>query len=118
MADSGIKTCSDCAASVFPEHISSGRAGFHDGKLLCAVCYEEKMEELGEAEEPEEALTLVGSNDLAEPTDGASKIQRTGELGGIGAARSVEVDDSKLHRQIRDTGQVALLCRTFHSKMN
>lgn len=118
MADSGIKTCSDCAANVYPEHISSGRAGFHDGKLLCAVCLEEKMEELGANEEPEEALTLVGSEDSTEPTDGMAKIQRTGEKGGIGAARSMEADDSKLHRKVRDTGQGATRCRTFHSKLN
>ncbi len=117
MAESGIKSCSDCAANVYPEHISSGRAGFHDGKLLCAVCLEEKMEELG-ADEGEETLALVGSEDPTTPGDGMAKIQRTGEKGGIGAAKSMEADDSKLHREVRDTGQGATRCRTFHAKLN
>ncbi len=41
MADTEVKSCGECGASVYPEHISDQKAGFWGGKLLCVHCFAE-----------------------------------------------------------------------------
>lgn len=41
MADTEVKSCDECGASVYPEHISDQKAGFWGGKLLCVHCFTE-----------------------------------------------------------------------------
>ncbi len=41
MADTEVKSCDECGASVYPEHISDQKAGFWGGKLLCVHCFAE-----------------------------------------------------------------------------
>ena len=37
MADEVIKTCDECGAAVYPDHLESGQAGYVDDKLLCPI---------------------------------------------------------------------------------
>ncbi len=41
MADTQVKSCEECGASVYPEHVSSGKAGLWGGKLCCVHCLAE-----------------------------------------------------------------------------
>jgi hypothetical protein len=41
MADTQVKSCEECGASVYPEHISAGKAGLWGGKLCCVHCLAE-----------------------------------------------------------------------------
>ncbi len=41
MADTQVKSCEECGASVYPEHVSAGKAGLWGGKLCCVHCLAE-----------------------------------------------------------------------------
>ncbi len=41
MADTQVKSCEECGASVYPEHINAGKAGLWGGKLCCVHCLAE-----------------------------------------------------------------------------
>ncbi len=36
-----IKTCDECGAAVYPDHLEKGTAGMVNEKLLCPICYRE-----------------------------------------------------------------------------
>ncbi len=39
MADTEVKSCEECGANIYPEHVRTHKAGVWGGKLLCAMCY-------------------------------------------------------------------------------
>ncbi len=41
MADTQVKSCEECGASVYPEHVNAGKAGLWGGKLCCVHCLAE-----------------------------------------------------------------------------
>jgi len=41
MADTDVRVCHECGASVYPEHIESNKAGIWSGNLYCIQCYSE-----------------------------------------------------------------------------
>ena len=45
MAESDVKSCEECAASVYPEHIEAHKAGYWGGKLLCVHCFARRQHE-------------------------------------------------------------------------
>lgn len=57
MADIEVKSCGECGASVYPEHISDQKAGFWRGKLLCVHCFAEHRS----------AQVTIGADDFASP---------------------------------------------------
>ena len=130
MAVASIKTCEECGANIYPEHITKQLAGLHAGKLLCPICYQEKVRaESGGAggkngsQSADDELAPVSLADEDESaatpaTQRSSKIRMSGTGSMIGAARGGSVDDSKLTRGLRNTEQGATRCRTFHAKLN
>ncbi len=58
MADTEVKTCDECGASVYPEHIGAQKAGYWGGKLFCVHCFAEHRS----------AQITIGADDLAGPT--------------------------------------------------
>ena len=36
-----IKTCDECGAAIYPDHLEKGTAGMVNEKLLCPVCFRE-----------------------------------------------------------------------------
>ena len=120
MANEEIKTCQECGATIYPEHIESGRAGLWSGKLMCPVCLNDKKSEsavaagtLG-AEDESESISLVDEKEM-EGSDGTRVIQAMG-AGGLG--EQAKHDDSKYGRKLNKTGQGATRVRIFHTKMN
>ena len=137
MAEVSIKQCQECGANVYPEHIQSGQAGLHAGKLLCTICYQDKLESDSDApvsaavggasrsarqEKADDlspvALSDEGGSGQEFSGERSSKIHTGAGRSGIGSAQSAAVDDSRLERALRDTGRGATRCRTFHSKLN
>jgi hypothetical protein len=41
VADTQVKSCEECGASVYPEHVNAGKAGTWGGKLCCVHCLAE-----------------------------------------------------------------------------
>jgi len=112
-AQEELKACSDCGATVYPEHLEAGRASYWAGQLLCAVCLNKRKSAPPPEEKPatdEEPLSLVADSELEE--SGRRVIQ---------AFRSAEhqtVDENKLARPLNKTGAGATRMKLFHTKMS
>ncbi len=116
-AEEIIKTCDECGAAVYPDHLESGSAGMVDERLLCPVCYREANQEHDEADEP---IALVDEADLDpvsenEPPEVKPKIKAFGEDSVFG--QLLDHDESKYQRPLSANGRGAIRCRTFHAKM-
>jgi hypothetical protein len=125
MAVATTKTCEECGANIYPEHITKELAGLHAGKLLCPICYQEKVKPAsgdtngsGAAAAAELPTVSLSNEDSPATPRRSSKIRMSGGSGTIGAAQGASVDDSKLTRALRDTERGATRCRTFHAKLN
>lgn len=104
-----LKTCQGCGATVYPEHISSGKAGYWQGKLYCPICMEEaKSSTTSAAAEEEEPIQLIDEEEMS----GESKIKS------LAAEKTSVFDESKLKRPLNKTGMGATRLRIFHSKMS
>jgi len=124
MADEEVKSCQVCGASIYPEHLQRGQAGFWAGELLCAVCMEEKRNDAAKedtaVEEPavsdtgrDEPLTLVDEEDLAK--SGRKMIRAFGADTTVG---QIVHDDARFQRALNTTGRGATRVRVFHTKLN
>jgi len=115
MAEEELKSCEVCGATIYPEHISSGKAAFLAGQLMCPVCLNEKKSaassEPSADQQAEERVALVDEGEL----DSSRVIQAIG-AGGMAAVGAF--DDSKLTRALNKTEQGATRVRVFHTKMN
>ncbi len=68
MADTQVKSCEECGASVYPEHVSAGKAGLWGGKLCCVHCLAEHRSSqvtIG----PEQVADPVATQPAAPPAD-------------------------------------------------
>jgi predicted nucleic acid-binding Zn-ribbon protein len=131
--DEVVKSCEQCGATIYPEHITTGRAMIVGGKLLCPICLGEKKGKTAagatairpavqEAAKPavtqaqpasasgDETLSLVDEKDVE--TSGR-KIEALGSK-----AKQAIVDETKLHRELQRTGTGATRIKIFHAKMN
>ena len=118
MADEVIKTCDECGAAVYPDHLESGRAGYVDDNLLCPICYRERQTSADEPDEADEPLALIDDAEMkAEATEqGPPKIKAFSDdsvLAQVGV-----YDESRFKRPPNYTGRGAVRCRTFHCKMS
>jgi len=121
-----VKSCEQCGATIYPEHITTGRAMIVNGKLLCPICLGEKKGKTAAGtsaipsaarEKPkptvvseEETLSLVDEKDVE---SAGRKIEALGSK-----EKHKIVDESKLHRELHRTGTGATRVKIFHSKMN
>ena len=55
MADTEVKPCDGCGASVYPEHIGAQKAGYWRGQLFCVHCFAEHRQ----------AQITIGPDDFA-----------------------------------------------------
>ncbi len=132
MSDDGVKTCQECGASIYEEHLERGKAGFWAGKMLCPVCLSEKRRaepttpqaspapagpESANEEEDIESIALV-TEEEAEVEEGQSP-QITAFGGGIQTSAAVHAShDKKYHRPLNLSTTGATRCRTFHAKLS
>ena len=124
MAVASIKTCEECGANVYPEHISKQIAGLHDGKLLCPICYQEKRRaESGEADgkngggsgDDEFAPVSLADDDGSTATSQrSSKIRMSGGGSAIGSSLGATVDDSQCGFRVYPLEATQLRCRARH----
>ncbi len=113
MADEqDLKFCQACGATIYPEHIEGGKAGYWQGQLLCPVCLNEKKNETASAEaisEEDEPITLV---DEEEFETSHRKIES------FAKKKTTEFDESKLKRPLNKNGTGATRFKIFHSKIS
>lgn len=117
--DQEVKSCQSCGASVYPEHLERGQAGYSGGQLLCSVCLGESKSQAQSdqgqtemAEGDDDSLSLVDEEEL----EGSGRKVITA-FGGDQAAKGV-ADESKLIRSLNKTGQGATRFRLFHTKLS
>lgn len=116
-----LQTCSECGATVYPEHIDAHTAGLWKGSLLCPHCMAEKKrltqpaaaEELAEPDVPR--ISLVDDDEQGARTRPA--IRTFAAAGGITMHQAAEAAVS-YRRPLQPDSPYALRCRTFHSKLN
>jgi hypothetical protein len=112
-----IKTCDECGAAVYPDHIEHGRAGKIDGKLLCPICYREHSKK-GQAPEADEPIALIDEGEMPaaeEEAEAKPRITAFGEDSVFG--QMIMYDESKFARPLNTSGRGAVRCRTFHTKL-
>ena len=108
-----LKSCEICGATIYPEHIHSGRAAIVDEKLLCPICVNEKKSESQaplSAADGDQGVALVDDSEMEKSE---RKVIRA--FGGVGG---VKVDETKLSRSLQKTGAGATRIKIFHTKMN
>lgn len=128
-----IQACGQCGASVYPEHIESGKAEEIDGVLRCPFCVEEYREthHVDEVRYEGQATILApGEGEHLTPikfddspdseASGASRttLRTIGGGGETFAGSEALYDDSTLKRPPITDGPGATRCRTFHAKLN
>lgn len=114
MSDDPVKSCEGCGASIYPEHIDTGIAGYHGGQLLCPHCLKEKKS--GPSEEGNEIdLSPVAVD--ASPSSGKTTVSSFSGDSLAGASHG-PADESKYQHPPDPNSPNASRCRTFHSKLN
>ena len=122
-----IKTCAECGASVYPEHIESGKAAVIDDRLRCPHCLTDYKESHHTDESRFDGQTTMRApGEGADFTpisvdDDASPSQST-VLRAIGGDTLIggeaQLDESDLKRPLITDGTGATRSRTFHAKLN
>jgi len=114
-----IKTCQECGASVYPEHVNSRKAGLWAGKLLCPVCYQKHQSGVEPASKPPQEPELESIAMVADSEISSIEQPGIGSLGGeVGSAAAGQNPDANLHRSLAKDANGATRCRTFHAKLN
>ena len=128
MPETRVSACQSCGASIYPEHMDAGIAGYLGGKLLCPHCYADQQKAkdstgapLSIAAEDEELSPIAfPDEDASEGTQGVATSSSSiygfsaDTLGGGKALR----DESKYNRRLEPNAPAATRCRTFHAKLN
>lgn len=114
MNNEDVSVCEECGASVYKEHIESGIAGRHNGKLLCSHCMAENEGEGGDLDDMA-PIEFDDSDDDAGTTDMSSTRIHTA----TGAEREGGAkDDSEYSRPLNPNGTGASRCRMFHCRIS
>ncbi len=121
MVDDGSRVCQSCGASIYTEHLDTGIAGYHGGKLLCPHCLEEAEAAAdvtsgggGSSPTDLEVISLVDDEPAPRRGKGESQIRSFASESQVGAA----YDDEGLDREVDPRSPTATRCRTFHAKLN
>jgi len=116
--------CQVCGASVYPEHIESGKARYDGGKLLCPHCVaDEEKKKKKETAFPGDDIDLSpisfdepDPNDMSESKADLSESRIHGfsddKFGSSGW------DESKFKRKVDPNATGAARCRIFHAKLS
>lgn len=113
MADEELKSCGICGATIYPEHLASGRAAVLKGQLLCPACLNDKKSETNSPPmtiDGEPAVALIDEQELEK--SGRKVIKA---FGGVSAQKA---DESLFQRALQKTGTGATRVKIFHTKMN
>jgi len=119
MVDEGTRSCQQCGASIYAEHLDTGIAGYHGGKLLCPHCLEEAEAQAdltsgGAVEEDVEVISLADEETATSHEKGETQIRSFGSESQVGGT----FDEAGLERRADAKAVTATRCRTFHTKLN
>jgi len=118
MADEGedLRTCEECGATIYPEHIKKGMAEPWEGRLLCVHCLKDKRAGNGGAE-ADVHLAAEAGGELSVAYDKKPTAIRSfgGRPGGM--AEAAAVNDAHLRRELLRDVPNATRCRVFHCKL-
>lgn len=127
MSSSEIESCDACGASIYPEHLTSGKAGLANGKLLCPHCLAEhrqtqhadevRIEGGSTMKAPGEGEELETVQIIEDDGDGTTSIRAIGSETLAESAASA-VGDGHFQRPMNPDSPAATRCRTFHAKLN
>ena len=121
MVDDDLKTCESCNASIYPEHVDSGIAGYHGGQLLCPHCLSEQQAVADASGAPVDKpeLAAIAVDEEATPEDlGSTAIHGFSGGDSLAGAGFGADDESKFKRRLDPRSPHATRSRTFHSKLN
>lgn len=131
MADQeeALKTCEECGATIYPEHLLSGKAELYGDRLLCVHCLRDQRAGAGSAAPPTAAVDDDAPVVLTDDDTGSSAA--LGMAGGleydkkptairtIGGGASVgQVAEHERRRKLLVDSPNATRCRTFHCKLS
>ncbi len=119
MAGDGTRVCQGCGATIYSEHLDTGIAGYHGGKLMCPHCLEEAASAAdrtasGADTDDLEVISLADEDPAASSKGGGAQIKAFGSESHIGAT----FDDLNVERPLNPDASAATRCRTFHAKLN
>jgi hypothetical protein len=112
-----LKTCDECGATIYPEHLQKHAAELYDDRLLCPHCLKEYKEaaeparELGVGDAP---IALVAEDDVDVSKPSAS-IRAFGA--GVGTTGTAATAEREWRRSLLSDSRNARRCRTFHCKL-
>lgn len=114
-----IKTCDECGAAVYPDHLEKGTAGMVNEKLLCPICYREYNKTNVSAHDDAEAtIALVEDEAIEAQMENEPKPQIKAFADDSVFGQMVDHDESKYKRPLNTSGRGAIRCRTFHTKLS
>ncbi len=120
MGDEDFKTCTGCSATIYPEHVDGGLAGYHAGQLLCPHCFAEQQalaDSAGGRNDP--ALASIALNEEATPEQlSATAIHGFSGADSLAGTGYAPDDETKFRRRLDPRAPFASRCRTFHSKLS
>lgn len=119
MAGDGTRLCQGCGATIYTEHLDTGIAGYHGGKLLCPHCLQEAEAAADHSTsnknvEDLESISLVDEEPAARRGDGETQVKSYSSESHVGGT----FDDLGMERPLNPDVPTATRCRTFHAKLN
>ncbi len=113
-----LKSCDECGATIYPEHLQKHAAELYDNRLLCPHCLKEQKEaaetarKAGASDTP---IALVTEEEEVDPSKPSASIQAFG--GGVGARGTAAVTERDWQRPLIADSRNARRCRTFHCRL-
>ena len=114
-----LKSCDECGATIYPEHLQKHAAELYNDRLLCPHCLKERKETVETAREPgatDSSIALVAQEEEEEvdPSKPSTSIHTFG--GGVGAPGTAAMTERDWQRPLLGDSRNARRCRTFHCK--
>ena len=127
MSDDHVQSCQSCGATVYPEHLASGKAAVLEGVLRCPHCAaeyatthhvdEQRYTGQTSARAPGEGMD-VSAVTLVQEAAADAESRTIHGFSSMAMSSAGLLDDEKLRRPLLTTGTAATRCRTFHAKLN
>jgi hypothetical protein len=113
-----LKSCDECGATIYPEHLQKHAAELYKDRLLCPHCLKEQKEqaETGrESDGTDSPIALVAEGEEVDPSKPSTSIHTFG--GGVGAPGTAATSEREWQRPLLGDSRNARRCRTFHCKL-
>lgn len=118
-----FKTCEECGATIYPEHLENRLAEQFEGQLLCVHCVKARRAAASPDDKPADdgsapiALVDEDDSDLGDLQYDTKPTVIKSFGGGPGGMGMGGLDEDKLRRNLLTGSPNATRCRTFHCKL-